>query len=68
MTLLLRSPGISIQGVSCLIPCTLTLARRRNKFHLVGVATFVLGPLALVYVVEACLKIAILLKFLSQCR
>ncbi|KAJ8431003.1 hypothetical protein Cgig2_025685 [Carnegiea gigantea] len=34
MTLPLRSLGLSIQGVSCLIPCTLTLAKRRNKFHL----------------------------------
>ncbi|KAJ8429209.1 hypothetical protein Cgig2_012337 [Carnegiea gigantea] len=44
MTLLLRSLGLSIQGVSYLIPYTLTLARRRNKFHLLGVMAFVLGP------------------------
>ncbi|KAJ8428637.1 LOW QUALITY PROTEIN: hypothetical protein Cgig2_017136 [Carnegiea gigantea] len=50
----------------CLIPCTLTLARRRNKFHLLGVTAFVLGLLALVYVVEVGLEITILLKFLSQ--
>ncbi|KAJ8433874.1 hypothetical protein Cgig2_021257 [Carnegiea gigantea] len=64
LTLLLRS--LSIQGVSCLIPYTLTLARRRNIFHLLEVTTFVLGPLALVYVVEVGLEIAILLKFLSR--
>ncbi|KAJ8451341.1 hypothetical protein Cgig2_014113 [Carnegiea gigantea] len=66
MTLLLRSLGLSIQGVSYLIPCTLTFARSRNKFHLLRVTAFVLGSLALVYVVEVGLEIDILLKFLNQ--
>ncbi|KAJ8441485.1 hypothetical protein Cgig2_011162 [Carnegiea gigantea] len=48
--------NISIQGVSCLIPCTITLAGRRNKLHLLGVLALVLGPLALVEVVEVGLK------------
>ncbi|KAJ8438938.1 LOW QUALITY PROTEIN: hypothetical protein Cgig2_012833 [Carnegiea gigantea] len=45
MTVLLKSLDLSIQGVSCLIPytLTLTLARRRNKFHLLGFSAFVLG-------------------------
>ncbi|KAJ8432236.1 hypothetical protein Cgig2_007637 [Carnegiea gigantea] len=66
MTLLLRSKGLSIQGVSCLIPYTLTLTRSRNKFHLLGVSALVLGPLAFIYVVEGGLEIDILLKFLRQ--
>ncbi|KAJ8422439.1 hypothetical protein Cgig2_019156 [Carnegiea gigantea] len=52
ITLILRSPGLSIQVISCLIPCTLTFTRRRNKFHLLGVTTFILGPLALIHVVK----------------
>ncbi|KAJ8432897.1 hypothetical protein Cgig2_014484 [Carnegiea gigantea] len=56
--------------ISCLIPCTLTLTltliKRRNKLHLLGVSTFVLDSLVLVYVVEVGLEIAILLKFLGQ--
>ncbi|KAJ8442133.1 hypothetical protein Cgig2_011323 [Carnegiea gigantea] len=52
MTLILRSLGLSIQGVSGLIPCTLTLTGRRNKFHLLKVSAFVAGPLALIYVIE----------------
>ncbi|KAJ8429993.1 hypothetical protein Cgig2_033918 [Carnegiea gigantea] len=52
MTLLLKSLGFSIQGFRCLIPCTLTLARRSNKFHLLGVPAFILGLLALIYAVE----------------
>jgi len=66
MTLIFRSPGISIQGVSCFVPCTITLTRKRNKLHLLGVSTLVLGPLAVVDVVEVGLELAILLKFLGQ--
>ncbi|KAJ8445064.1 hypothetical protein Cgig2_022584 [Carnegiea gigantea] len=50
--LIFKSPGISIQGVSYLIPCTVTLTRRRNKLLVLGVSALVLGPLALVDVVE----------------
>ncbi|KAJ8438791.1 hypothetical protein Cgig2_023825 [Carnegiea gigantea] len=64
--LIIRSPGISIQGVSCLIPCTITLAGRRNKLHLVEVAALILSLLMLVDVVEVGLVVAILLKFVGQ--
>ncbi|KAJ8420565.1 hypothetical protein Cgig2_011053 [Carnegiea gigantea] len=53
LTLLLRSLGLNIQGVSRLVPCAFTFTRRRNKFHLFEMA-FV-G-----------FEIAVLLKFLSQ--
>ncbi|KAJ8436375.1 hypothetical protein Cgig2_032196 [Carnegiea gigantea] len=52
-TLIFRSLGISIQGVSGLIPCTITLTGRRNKLHHLGVSALVLGPLALIDVVES---------------
>ncbi|KAJ8435429.1 hypothetical protein Cgig2_013927 [Carnegiea gigantea] len=51
-TLIFRSPGISIQGVSCLIPYTITLIGRRYKLHVLGVLAVVLGLLVLVDVVE----------------
>ncbi|KAJ8450531.1 hypothetical protein Cgig2_020168 [Carnegiea gigantea] len=54
MTLLLRSPGLSIQGVGCLVPCTLALTRRRDKLHFLGITAFIFGPLTLVHVVEPC--------------
>ena len=66
ITLILRSPGLKIQRFSYLIHCTLTLTRSKNKFHFFGVSAFILGLLALVYVVEAGLEIDVLLKFLSQ--
>ncbi|KAJ8431172.1 hypothetical protein Cgig2_019848 [Carnegiea gigantea] len=66
MTLLLRSPGLSIQGVGCLVPCALTLTGRRDKLHILGVMAFIFGPLTLIYVVEVSLKIAVLLKLLGQ--
>ncbi|KAJ8421436.1 hypothetical protein Cgig2_029969 [Carnegiea gigantea] len=56
-TLIFRSPSTSIQGASCLIPCTITLIRRRNKLYLFGVSAPVLCPLSLVDVVEAGLKL-----------
>ncbi|KAJ8437662.1 LOW QUALITY PROTEIN: hypothetical protein Cgig2_028600 [Carnegiea gigantea] len=65
-TLIFRRPDISIQGVSCLVPCTITLTERRKKLHLLGGSAFVLGPLALIYVAEVGLEVAILLKFLGQ--
>ncbi|KAJ8446501.1 LOW QUALITY PROTEIN: hypothetical protein Cgig2_027463 [Carnegiea gigantea] len=49
---IMRSPDISIQGVSYLIPCTITLTGRRKKLHLLGVSVLVVGPLTLVDVVE----------------
>jgi len=48
-----------------MIPCTFTLSRGRNKLHLLGVLAFIPGPLAVIYVVEVGLEIAILLKFMS---
>ncbi|KAJ8428789.1 hypothetical protein Cgig2_009974 [Carnegiea gigantea] len=66
MSLLLRSPSLSIEGVSCLIPCALTLTRKRNKFHLLGVSAFILDLLAVVCEVEVGVEIVILLKLLSQ--
>ncbi|KAJ8435716.1 LOW QUALITY PROTEIN: hypothetical protein Cgig2_002673 [Carnegiea gigantea] len=39
-------------GVGCLVPCTLTLAGRRDKLHLLGVTTFIFGPLTLIHIVE----------------
>ncbi|KAJ8445627.1 LOW QUALITY PROTEIN: hypothetical protein Cgig2_018568 [Carnegiea gigantea] len=68
MTLLLRSPDLSIQGVGCLVPYALTIAGRRDKLHLLGVTAFILGPLTLVHIVELGLKIAVLLKRLGQRR
>ncbi|KAJ8428287.1 LOW QUALITY PROTEIN: hypothetical protein Cgig2_027419 [Carnegiea gigantea] len=65
-TLIFRSLGISIQGVIHLIPCLITLTRRRNKLHLFEVSALVLGPLALVNVVEVGLEVAVFLKFLGQ--
>ncbi|KAJ8435714.1 LOW QUALITY PROTEIN: hypothetical protein Cgig2_002671 [Carnegiea gigantea] len=41
-------------GVGCVIPCTLILAGRRDKLHLLGVMTFIFGPLMLVYIVQSC--------------
>ncbi|KAJ8446514.1 LOW QUALITY PROTEIN: hypothetical protein Cgig2_027476 [Carnegiea gigantea] len=52
MTLLLRSPGLSIHGVGCLVPCTLALTERGNKLHLLGVTTFIFGLLTVVHVGE----------------
>ncbi|KAJ8438964.1 LOW QUALITY PROTEIN: hypothetical protein Cgig2_018875 [Carnegiea gigantea] len=45
MILLLRSPGLSIQGVGCLVLCTLALTGRGDKLHLLRVTTFIFGPL-----------------------
>ncbi|KAJ8432307.1 LOW QUALITY PROTEIN: hypothetical protein Cgig2_019236 [Carnegiea gigantea] len=50
--LLLRSLGLSIQGVGCLIPCTLSLAGRRDKLYPLRVTTFILGPLTLVHIAK----------------
>ncbi|KAJ8441090.1 LOW QUALITY PROTEIN: hypothetical protein Cgig2_000351 [Carnegiea gigantea] len=35
-------------------PCSITLTRRRNKLHLLGVSALFLSPLALVNIVEHC--------------
>ncbi|KAJ8449200.1 LOW QUALITY PROTEIN: hypothetical protein Cgig2_027202 [Carnegiea gigantea] len=48
VTLLLRSPGLSIQGVSGFIPCVLTLGGRRHKPHLLRVTTVIGSPLMLI--------------------
>ncbi|KAJ8423578.1 LOW QUALITY PROTEIN: hypothetical protein Cgig2_002907 [Carnegiea gigantea] len=65
-TLIFRSPSISIRGVSRPIPCAITLTGRRNKLHLFRVLALVLGPLALVHVVEVGLEGDVLLKFSGQ--
>jgi len=62
MTLLLISPGLSIQGVGCLVPCALNLVGRRDKLHLLGL---ILSPLTLVHIVEVGLTIVVLLKLLG---
>ncbi|KAJ8419440.1 LOW QUALITY PROTEIN: hypothetical protein Cgig2_027360 [Carnegiea gigantea] len=64
--LLLRSPGLSIQGVGDLIPCVLTLGRRRDKLHLLRVTALIGRPLTLIHIVEAGLEIAILWKLIGQ--
>jgi len=66
MPFLLRSPGLSIQGVGGFVPCVLTLGGRRNKLHLFRVTALIGGPLTLVHVVEVGLKTDILLKLLGQ--
>ncbi|KAJ8430631.1 hypothetical protein Cgig2_008311 [Carnegiea gigantea] len=68
MLLLLRSLDLSIQGVGGLVPCVLTLGRRRDELHLLRITTLIGGPLMLIHVVEVGLEIAILLKRVGQCH
>ncbi|KAJ8436309.1 LOW QUALITY PROTEIN: hypothetical protein Cgig2_005233 [Carnegiea gigantea] len=66
MTLFLKSHGLSIYRVGCIVPYTPALTRRGDKLYFLGVTAFIFGPLTLIHVVEASLEIAVFLKFWGQ--